>query len=765
MERDYSLNGAWNLYYYDASEDESLEPADLARLSIPHIPALVPGNVELDLSRAGLLPKDLFKGMAPVEAEKYEPYDWWYQKEFDAPEISEGERCVLVFEGVDCLAEYYLNGQKLGTSENAFIPHELDVTYSLRHGEPNELFVCLRAALLDQFKRSFNQYLLSGNHMISGIYLRKPAHCFGWDIFPRAVTAGLWKDVRLTVRGDCAIEDVSYLVRFYGGMTPYIIFDFNVSAPVKKLLGGELSMRVRGQCGDDSSFEGVYRLDRQKAGQLGCGVKNPKLWWPYGYGEANIYDTVIELLDGGEVVDEKRLNVGLRKLELKRTETLEDDNPCFKFIINGTDIMCRGSNWVPLEVYHSRDRERYDKALALASDIGCNMLRIWGGGVYEQDCFYDYCDRHGIMVWQDFMMACQACPQDENMLSLMEKEFTWAICELRTHPSIVLWAGDNEIDEKLASWGINPSVNVITRKLLPALVAQHDPMRPYLPSSPYIGEKIFAAKGHGRDIMPERHLWGARDYYKADFYKQSRAYFVSETGYHGCPSPESVKKIVDEDSVWPYLNEQWKLHSSDQHGNDGRVRLMADQIRQLFALEPQTLEDFSLASQISQAEAKKYFIERVRLGRPDKSGILWWNLLDGWPQMSDAVVDYFYDKKLAYSYIKRAQAPFALMMDELHDWHYTLAAANDTLEAVSGNYRVTDIDTGTLYAEGKFTAATNNVTRICEIRMMYSEQRMLLIEWNVNGKTACNHYLCGMPAFSFEQYTGWLKKLRAVCGE
>ncbi|MBQ7915317.1 MAG: glycoside hydrolase family 2, partial [Firmicutes bacterium] len=504
-------------------------------------------------------------------------------------------------------------------------------------------------------------------------------------------------------------------------------------------------------------------LRRRSVWRMECLIKNPKLWWPYGYGEPNVYDTVVELLDGDVVVDRRQLNVGLRKLRLKRTESLADPNACFQFEINGEDIMCKGSNWVPMCAYHSQDAQRYPKAMELVSDIGCNMLRVWGGGVYEQEYFYDYCDRHGIMVWQDFMMACQLLPMEDELMRNVENEATYIVKALRHHPSIVLWAGDNELDQALTSANIDPAVNRYTRELLPRVLSKHDSYRPYLPSSPYICSKNFEImRDGGPNLSPENHLWGARDYYKADFYSQSPACFISETGYHGCPDPASVYQMVDEGYAWPCNNEQWTLHSSDQKGNDGRVQLMVKQIRQLFGMEAKDLEEFALASQISQAEAKKFFIEHTRMGRPHKSGILWWNLLDGWPQMSDAVVDYYYCKKLAYDYIKRSQAPFAMMMDELADWKYTLKAANDTLETVAGTYIVTDMETDEVLSEGEFTAKPNHVTPIAKIPIYYSEQRMLLIRWTVNGQTCYNHYMCGFPPFSFEKYKGWLQKLEAL---
>ncbi|MBE5761091.1 MAG: hypothetical protein E7334_03745 [Clostridiales bacterium] len=755
MERKILLDGIWKLYYRDQTiKADAILPSD-------SIQAQVPGNVELDLSRAGLLPEDLYKGMNTRISEKFERYEWWYELEFMAQKALDNEKVFLRFDGVDCIAEYFLNDIRIGQSDNAFIYHEFDVSSCIAEGR-NVLRVHISSALLYQLDQEYSQYQFYGWHLEGGTYLRKPAHCFGWDIFPRAISAGIWKSVSLIYCDEYDFEELSYIVNFDAEMNPNLDFCYSIKAPYDALLDGSLKVEITGTCGEDSSFLAVDSPKQRKLGRIKSKITNPRLWWPLGYGKANVYDTIATLYRNGKIVAQKKLIVGLRKLELKRTESMSDPDPKFQFEINGVDVMCRGSNWVPMDAYHSQDILRYEKAMELVSDIGCNMLRIWGGGVYEQEYFYDYCDRHGIMIWQDFMMACQLCPMDDKMLKNLKNEFTQVINTLRHHPSIVLWAGDNEIDESLAGGGITPSFNTITRQLLPRLVMEHDAFRPYLPSSPYISDENFRKLKNGKDDLVERHLWGARDYYKADFYSKSKACFVSETGYHGCPSLESLKKIVDEDHIWPIFNEQWTLHSSDQKNNDSRVKLMADQIKQLFAFEPNNIEDFILASQISQAEAKKYFIERIRIKRPHTGGILWWNLLDGWPQMSDAVVDYFYNKKLAYSYIKRSQAPFALMMDEMHDWNYTLFAANDTLEQISGSYEVRDIESDEIIASGDFSILPNCSKPLQKLRMIYSDQKMLLIKWTIDKKSYYNHYLAGMPAFSFEKYKLWLNKLNSI---
>lgn len=760
MKYNFSLDGIWQLSYYDATKMQYESETEMRRAHLPTIAAEVPGNVELDLSRAGILPKDLFRGMATVTSEQIEPYDFWYTKTFDAPSYAAGETVWLCFDAVDCVADYYVNGVLAYTSKNAFIPQEFEITEYLCKGE-NRISVHLHSSLLAILNQDMDEYrTVCWTTLPEATTLRKPAHSFGWDIFPRAISAGLWRSVRMEVRDAYQLLQVGYKTQSLSDLQFY----FSFTAPTAEVLAEDFCVTVRGIC-SDSTFFGEWHATKRTFGILNVHVNQPKLWWPYGYGEANVYDTVITLSSRGKVLAEHTMNVGIRELTLDRTDSLHCENPRFRFLVNGTEVMCRGSNWVPLDAYHSRDKSRYPKALELATEIGCNILRVWGGGVYEADQFYDYCDRHGILIWQDFMMGCKVYPQDEMSMQAYTKEFTTVIKLLRHHPCIALWAGDNEIDTMFATIGQKPSFNLITHELLPQLVRLHDYQRPYLPSSPYVTDEMVTPYRRGKSILPEDHLWGARDYFKADFYRNSEACFVSETGYHGCPSTESVAKIVDEEFVFPIHNAQWTLHSSDQRGSDHRVRLMEDQIRQLFAFTPDNLTDFSLASQISQAEAMKYFIERIRIRRPKTGGIIWWNLLDGWPQMSDAVVDYFFEKKLAFSYIKRAQAPFTMMIGELADWHYPLYAANDTLQTYKGCYRVTDLSNGAILTQGNFTVEPNRTKQITRFRMLYSEKTMLLIRFETENGIGFNHYLAGYPAFDFQTYCHWMQTMQSEIGE
>ena len=733
-----SLNGIWDL------RGRSERNPDSEALSLK---AEVPGCVQLDLSREGYLPADLYMGENIREAEKFEGHEWWYETSFECPRVK--NNVYLVFEGVDCLADYYLNGEWIGESENALIHHELRVDGYLQDGE-NTLTVHIRSAMNYAREQDYPiRSLLSINP--DGSYLRKPPHSFGWDIMPRAVTSGLWRGVRLEVRDEIYFSQ-AYAVAKVGESR----FFYTLECEYENVSDVEIEL-------DFSSGESVLKKRFpafKRGGVCTFSIENPKLWYPYGYGEANIYDGEARIYKGGELVHVRPMSFGVREVVLDRRDPEGKDKGQFRFLINGVEVMCRGSNWVPLDAFHCRDASRYERALALVKDIGCNILRCWGGNVYEDHAFFDFCDRNGIMVWQDFSMACGQYPETEEFIENLRAEVTSVIRKLRQHPSIVVWAGDNEVDACFPEY--NPNDNYLTRHVIPACVRDNDLERPYLPSSPYISERMYhggeRSQIHGSRLV-EDHLWGPRDYFKSDFYKGNRAHFVSETGYHGCPSLESIKKFITPPRVWPYKdNPEWILHSTDQRGNDSRVMLMEKQVRQLFGLVPTEPEDYILASQISQAEAKKYFIERMRVGRPDKTGIIWWNLLDGWPQMSDAVVDYYFEKKLAYSYIKRSQAPFVIAADELTNWHLPIFACNDTLKEKKGHLKVKVALTDEVIYECDFTAKANTSTLIARLPIMYSDERILIFEWTADGEDGFNHYVLGNPPLSFDYYRSVMER-------
>jgi len=340
---------------------------------------------------------------------------------------------------------------------------------------------------------------------------------------------------------------------------------------------------------------------------------------------------------------------------------------------------------------------------------------------------------------------------------------------LRGHASLALWSGDNEIDYFWASGSfgtghpMDPNRNVLTRQVLPAVLDDLDGSRPYLPSSPYVSPAAFHA---GLTCLPEDHLWGPRNYFKSTYYTGSACHFASEIGYHGCPSAESVRKFISPEKVWPWMdNDEWRLHASDPVPgvtNWGfRIEdMMVNQVRELFGRVPDTLERFVLASQISQAEAKKFFVELFRANRWRRTGILWWNLLDGWPQFSDAVVDYYFDKKLAYHYLKASQSPICLMLREPVGKQQSLVGVNDTRQPAAVTYSVTDVAGGQRLLEGGADLPANGLVELGRLRFLHSTKGLLRIDWKGPAGEGRNHYLQGLPPMDLDEYVDWMRQAR-----
>jgi beta-mannosidase len=270
-----------------------------------------------------------------------------------------------------------------------------------------------------------------------------------------------------------------------------------------------------------------------------------------------------------------------------------------------------------------------------------------------------------------------------------------------------------------------------------------------------------------RRLMPEQHLWGPRDYFKSPFYAENTAHFASEIGYHGCPNVSSLQRFLTPGGLWPWQdNDEWRAHAADQVPEGGqyryRIKLMADQIRELFGSVPEELSEFVIASQISQAEAKKFFIESFRMRKWRRTGIIWWNVLDCWPQFSDAVVDYYFGKKLAYWYIRRSQLPVCIAVDEPENWHCGVVACNDTLAAAEGTCTVADADSGEILHSGSFRSPPNSSVQVGKIRVSHGEHRFLFVTWDTDMGRWGNHYCLGKPPLDLAWYRRHLESIASL---
>jgi beta-mannosidase len=761
MER-IDLNGEWQLSY-SPQQDKYVKLQNIDFNTMSTVPARVPGNVELDLIRAGILP-DLAVGNNIYLLREYETYEWWYRHRFNAPAIPDRHTAELVFEGLDCLAEVWLNGTSIGAASNMLVPHRFDVTDTLKSGE-NEIVVRIRSAVLEGRERipaPFESALPCG---FESLAVRKAPHMYGWDIMPRVVTAGIWRDVYVQFLPPTRWRSVYWATTATDAQRRSAVVFVDWDFITEEHAIDDWQVRLRLSRNGRTVHESLHPVFHTH-GRTWVHLQDVDLWWPRGYGEPVLYEATAELLDGqGTVLDTHRCRIGLRTAKLEYTEVTTPEQPGeFVFVVNGVKVFAKGTNWVPLDAFHSRDLQHLKPTLDMLVDLNCNMVRCWGGNVYESDAFFDLCDEHGVMVWQDFAFACAIYPDE--IIPAVRQEAEEVVRRLRNHASLVLWCGNNEIDHTYfwTGMGIDPNTDKISRQVLAEVVRRQDPFRSYLPSSPYVGPEAMRLGGDA-NLTPEQHLWGPRDDFKGAFYTGSQAHFVSEIGYHGCPDRRSLEQMMEPNYLWPWQdNEQWLTHAvrplPRMTDYNYRIPLMAKQMAVLFDTVPDNLDDFILASQISQAEALKFFIERWRQRKWRTTGILWWNLRDGWPIISDSIVDYYHRKKLAYVYIKRVQTDVCAMLSEAEDGVHTVVVVNDTLHPVAGEVEVTDADSGNQLLHAAFTVEPNGKSVAGSVPQV-QQPAMWLIRWKLNdGSAFLNHYLAGDRPFLLEQYRRWLNLLQ-----
>lgn len=764
------LDGQWKLTFWKQPARPVRTPEGMQKVSAESIAATVPGNVELDLLRAGRI-EDPEKGSNVYLLRPWEGYQWCYSREFTAPALQEGQTLELRFGGIDCLADVFVNGRLVGSPENMLIPHSFDITDCVHEGAGNSVQVILRSVVLESQRYVNGEFSIGMFASEEANFIRKAPSMYGWDIMPRLVSAGLWRSVELRVEDAVHYRDVNYFTVSVdtAARRARLQVQTQLSAPMDML--DKMRQRITLSRGGRVAATAECVVNTQALKQ-DIWIDKADLWWPCGYGEPALYKARAELIDtDGNVLAADNRRIGLRTVRLDRTDTSTRENRGrFCFYVNGEPIFIHGTNWVPLDALHSRDTMHVDRMMEMAADLNVNMIRCWGGNVYEDDHFFDRCDELGILVWQDFAMGCNFYPQDDDFARRIAEEVKSVVLRLRSHPSLALWAGNNE-DDQCSMWGVtlpfDPTRDRISREVIPRVLYEFDLSRPYLPSSPYVSPEVYAHRDNASAYQPEDHLWGPRGYYKDPFYTQASCLFCSEIGYHGCPNLESLKRMFSKDCVYPWTkdfqwNEEWLTKSVRRYPTMGqtndRNNLMINQVRLLFGDVPKKLEDFIFASQSVQAEAMKYFLEMWRGQKFDpRTGIIWWNLRDGWPLISDAVVDYYYSRKRAYYYIRNAERDVCVFINDGEGDTMPLMAVNDTRLPAGGSVTVTDVESGKQVFAGSFSVERNGKTCVARLPRP-AGQGVLMIRYKVDGKEYGNHYLYGRAPFRLSDYRKWMQK-------
>jgi len=445
-------------------------------------------------------------------------------------------------------------------------------------------------------------------------------------------------------------------------------------------------------------------------------ITAPRLWWPSGYGEQPLYDLTASVRSGRNELDSMRKRFGIRSVKLVQKD--DEEGETFIFEINGVPIFCKGANWIPADSFLPRvTREDYEDLLSLAVGANMNMLRIWGGGIYESEDFFELCDEKGIMIWQDFMFACAEYPEEKWFWEKVEKEAEKVVKRLRNHPSIVLWCGNNENQWGHFGgwWGKKKKFygETIYDKILPEVCARLDPSRPYWPGSPYGGaDPNSEAEG-------DRHNWNVwsswQDY---SMYQRDKGRFISEFGFQAPPTMDTIESFTEENDRWPQ-SEVMEHHNKMVEGTERLYRFLAGHFK-----VPEDFEGYVLLTQINQGEALKTGIEHWRRRKFMTSGALFWQLNDCWPVSSWSVIDYYHRPKPSYYYVKRCFTPLLASLvknkESVDVW-----VTNDTLEDFRGRV-VLKLQTlkGEVVsaAEEKVTVASNSSKMVLSQKLAASVQ-------------------------------------------
>jgi beta-mannosidase len=614
--------------------------------------AAVPGCVHADLYANGLV-RDPFFGATEEELRPLENEDWEYRKIFriGSGRLS-GGRVDLVFEGLDTYAAVYLNDSLLLEADNMFRGWSVPCAGVLREGR-NELVVRFRSPVRAVAKRweELPCELPGGPRVLT----RKAAYHYGWDWSPRFPTCGIWRPVYLLAWEGARIAGFAVAQESLTDERAALAAEFEIEADDTTSVSLFVAVDGSPAAAVETRLEPGLNTRR-----IEFSIASPELWWTNGLGRQRLYRVRGEVRGKGIGIDRADARVGLRTVEL--VEEPDAAGRSFYFKLNGVPLYMKGANWVPLDSFHGRaSRERYEYLVASAAEARMNMLRVWGGGVYEDDAFYDLCDEYGILVWQDFMFACAMYPGDRPFLRSVEREAADNVKRLRGHPCVALWCGNNESDEGWRNWGwqrqhgIGPADSARIRRdyeklfheLLPAVVAEHDPGRPYVPSSPRFGRADPRSLAEG-----DCHYWGVwHDGEPFETYRDKVPRFMSEFGFQSFPAFPSVERFIGPRDL--HMDSEAVLaHQKHPRGNEIIRAYMDERYR-----APADFRGFTYVSQLLQAEGVRTGIEAGRRAMPYCMGSLFWQLNDCWPAVSWSAVDYDGVPKALYYASRGAYAP------------------------------------------------------------------------------------------------------------
>lgn len=669
--------------------------------------ARVPGTVHQDLLDHGRLP-DPFYGMNEQKVQWVEKEDWLYRTVFTVTaDQLKSDAAWLTFEGLDTYADVYLNGSLLLKADNMFVGHKLAVKDVLREGE-NRLMIRFRSPVEEtapQWDTDGFNYPADNDHSEKrmSVYTRKAPYSYGWDWGIRLATSGIWRPVKLTFCNGAAIDD--FFVRQQEVTEQVAKVDNQLEINNVISTPKEAQVKVVYAYGEqaDTLTRTVVLQPGKNSLSMPAWIEKPHLWMPNGWGDPVLYTfTATVSVDGKEVASREEA-IGLRSIRVVMED--DKDGKSFYFEVNGKPMFAKGSNYIPGDaLLPNMTGERYARLFEDIRAANMNMVRVWGGGIYEDDRFYEEADRNGILVWQDFIFACTTYPHDPTFLKRVSEEAVYNMRRLRNHASLAMWCGNNEIYEGMRYWGwkdkyspvvwkeMTEGYDVLFRQLLPELVAANDPGRFYMHGSPY--EANWGRPESWK--IADSHNWGTW-YGQKPFESLDTEIprFMSEYGFQAFPEMKTIRMFAspeDYELESPVMN----AHQKASIGNFLIKKTMA-----LYYKVPEKFEDLIYAGLILQGQGMRHGIEAHRRHRPYCMGSLPWQLNDSWPVVSWSSIDYYGNWKAMHYQIRRAFAPVLVdAIKEGNNLSYYIMSDRLTDEELTLNLELMDFN-GKVYRKQK----------------------------------------------------------------
>ncbi len=586
-------------------------------------PAKVPGNVQLDLIAAGVIP-DPFYGKNSEQCQWVSDKCWIYKINFKIPPSMKGKDIFLKFKRTDYIARFFLNDHFLGRHIGMFSPSIYNINKFIKNESENqELYVLLKGS-----PRNRNRAL-------------KCQMSYGWDFAMRAVTIGIWDDVELiSTKGGCILDYFvfSEISRIEGSKGKQVKLSLELELELENPTDQAVIRVLIPELGVDKKQQEKAQKGRFIS-KIAVPIDEVELWYPNGAGHQKLYEISVILINfqTQQVIDKiERFRFGFRKIRMKYNPKTPKGNKKWTFVVNDRPEFVRGANWVPADSFFGRiDRNAYDSLITLAKDVHINMFRLWGGGICEKESFYELCDEYGIMLWQEFPFACSNYPNDPVFLKLVERECTSYVKQIRNHPSVVAYVGGNE-------WSPTHNVHLVnTLKKCCSI----DPTRIYYDVSPCKGDL------HNWSVWHSFQDFGA---YKVGRKEKINLYqFFSEFGVQSLPHQETMEKIMPKEKLWP-ISDHWKKHNVQLR----KIKRYGECVCAF-----KDLRSTIYATQVAQAEGIKVAVEYVRKSKPEMSGVLFWQWNEPWPTISWTIIDYYRRPKLAYEYLKEIYNPILPIVD------------------------------------------------------------------------------------------------------